>query len=385
MRIARCAVLAVAMMGPFACLAPGALAAERRGAPPEDQVLLSGTIDVPRGRTAGEVVVFHGAASIAGVATGDVVVFSGRINVTGQVSGDVVNLDGTIVLAPTAQVRGDVVSRGAVVVRKGAQVQGSVRDNALLSFRAPVDAVGPFATWLAVTVSSLVVGFVLLWLAPRGSVAVSATARRAPWASTAWGIGLLALVPVLSVGLAFTLVGLPLALALMLASALALFVGYAWSAWIVGRLLIRPPRGRIVAFLVGMAVLRAVGAVPVIGGATWILGGGFGLGAVAVAVWNARGLGGKHRPGRTDRFTEPADLDVPGSEGRSPTIRADEWTAPVQPLDGEPQVLAEPRAAEHVEPEDGSGDAVAEERGELPGDATASAPPKGAPSPAEPR
>jgi cytoskeletal protein CcmA (bactofilin family) len=316
MRTARWVLVAVAIAGTSGCLALPAMAAGRRGVP-EDQVVLSGTADVPRGDTAGQIVVVHGAASIEGVAVGDVIVFSGRISVGGQVSGDVVNLDGTIVLASTAQVRGDVVSRGAVVVRKGAQVQGSVREHAPLNLQAAVDPFGPLATWLAVTVSTLLVGLALLWLAPRAGEAVLGTARRAPWASAAWGMALLVTIPVAAMALAFTLIGLPIALALALASGLALFAGYAWTGWILGRMLLPPPRSRLLALLAGLGIVRVVGAIPVIGGVTWIVGGGFGLGAVAVAVWSARGVGGKHRAGRAERFGEPADLDVPSAERRS--------------------------------------------------------------------
>jgi cytoskeletal protein CcmA (bactofilin family) len=277
-----------------------------------DQIVLSGRADVPRGRTVGQVVVFRGVASIQGVAHGDVVVFSGRVSVAGQVSGNVVALDGTVVLAPTAQVRGDVISRGAVVVRQGAQVQGEIRENVPLSIRGPVEIFGPLATWLAVSVSGLVLGLVLLWVAPRASESVVATGRRAPWASAGWGIGLLVGLPVITLGLALTLVGLPLALVLVLAIGLALFVGYAWAAWILGRALLPPPRGRIVAFLAGFAILRLVGAVPVAGGVTWLLASAFGLGAAVVAMWGARGVGGKHRAGRP--AAEASAWDPTGDE-----------------------------------------------------------------------
>lgn len=263
-----------------------------------DQIVLSGRADVPRGRTVGQVVVFRGVASIQGVAHGDVVVLSGRANIGGQVSGNVVALDGTVVLGPAAQVRGDVISRGTVAVREGAQVQGEIRRNVPLSLRAPLEIVGPFATWLAVTVSVLLLGLLLLWIAPRGSDAVLATARRAPWASAGLGIGFLLGVPLLALGLALTLVGLPLALVVLLALGLVLFVGYAWAAWILGRALLPPPRGRIVTFLVGFAILRIAGALPLVGGISWILASALGIGAGIVAIWSARGVGGKHRLGR---------------------------------------------------------------------------------------
>ena len=41
--------------------------------------MLSGTVTVPRGRSVGEVVVFHGRAVVAGVVVGDVVVLDGPV------------------------------------------------------------------------------------------------------------------------------------------------------------------------------------------------------------------------------------------------------------------------------------------------------------------
>jgi hypothetical protein len=61
----------------------------------------------------------------------------------------------------------------------------------------------------------------------------------------------------------------------------------------VGRALIRPGRHgasprRYPAFLVGWAILRAVGFIPVAGAITWLAGAAFGLGLMAVATWRAR-------------------------------------------------------------------------------------------------
>jgi hypothetical protein len=313
-------VVVAAAVGAAALAPAGVASAAPRPAPsePQDQVVLSGRADVPRGRTVGQVIVVHGAAVVDGVAAGDVVVFSGRITIGGQVSGNVVALDGTIVLASTAQVRGDVISRGAVVARKGAQVQGTVRRDAPFTLRGPAEAFGRLATWLAVTVSALTLGLALLWFAPRASDSVLATARRAPWASTGWAAGLSVAVPLLIVALAVSVVGLPLALAALLAIGLVLFVGYAWTAWVVGRLIVRPPRGRLVAFVAGLGILRVAGAVPVVGGVTWVVAGAFGVGAATVAAWSARGAGGKHRAGRAER----GDGMAPSQRGSpSPAMR----------------------------------------------------------------
>jgi hypothetical protein len=53
----------------------------------------------------------------------------------------------------------------------------------------------------------------------------------------------------------------------------------------------------VIAFLIGWAILAAVAAIPFVGGFVWVAGAVFGLGAALLAIWRARGAGGRHRPG----------------------------------------------------------------------------------------
>ena len=288
----------------LAASAPVALAAD---APePVDQVVLSGTVTVPRGKEAGEIVVLSGTVTVAGVALGDVVVLEGRITVTGQVSGSVVNLGGPVLLGRGAQVRGSVMASGDVKRAQGAQVGGSVREGVVVTLAGPLEALGRFVVWLAVAVSTLVLGFGLLLVAPRAVDAVHIAATTGPVASASWGLGTLIGLPVVGVVLLASVLGLPLGLSLLLALALVLLVGYALSAWILGRLIWAPPRNRPIALLIGWAILAAVLAVPAIGAATWPFAAGFGLGATVVATWRARGHHGRHRPGGRAPAAEPA-------------------------------------------------------------------------------
>jgi hypothetical protein len=55
-------------------------------------------------------------------------------------------------------------------------------------------------------------------------------------------------------------------------------LGYAASAWILGRSLLRPPTVWVAAFLVGWAILRLVALVPIRGGLVWFAAVVFGLG-----------------------------------------------------------------------------------------------------------
>lgn len=289
---------------------PATASAQPAEPEPEDLVVLSGDVVVRRGQELGEVVVLAGDVEVAGVVRGDVVVLDGRIEIAGQVSGSVVNVTGPVALGPSSRVGGDVLAHGRVVAEPGAQVDGDVREHASFAFRAPIDAFGAFAPWLAVWASALALGLLLLLVAPRGADAVAAAAREAPWASLGWGAAASVALPLAGVLAVFTLVWLPLGLGLLLALFLLFSVGLCWSAFALGRLLWRPPRGRVLAFAFGWAILAALAAIPFVGGAVWVAGSAFGLGTATVALWRARPraerVGGRHRPG--GKMPEPVGV-----------------------------------------------------------------------------
>jgi hypothetical protein len=265
---------------------------------PADQIVLSGAVTVRRGDEVGEIIVVRGSVVIAGLARGDVVVVDGRILVTGQVSGTIVNIDGPVTLGSNAHVLGDVIARERVRVAEGAIVEGDVREGTAFIFRSPAGVFGRFATWLAVSVSTAILVGLLLLVAPRATEAVARTAEERPLASSVLGVTVAVALPLIAVLAAVTLVGLPFALALLLALWLIASLGFAMTVFAVGRRLWNAPRSRWVALLFGWLVVSAVSAIPWVGGVVWGLGAVFGLGASAVAIRSASG----------ERATERAEV-----------------------------------------------------------------------------
>ena len=294
----------------------GALAQTEQGtAEPRDQIVLSGDVQVRRGQEVGEVVVLHGTATVAGVVRGDVVVLDGRIAVTGQVSGAVVSVGGSVVLGPSSRVLGDVLAHERVVAAPGARVDGEVREGVTFTFRAPIEALGAFAPWLAVWCSVLALGLLLLLVGPRAADAISSAAHGSPWASVGWGFAAFLVLPLAGVIGVVSLVWLPLGLGLLLSLFLLYSVGLTWSALALGRVLWHEPRSRMLAFIIGWAILTAVAAIPFVGGIVWVAGAVFGLGSSTVAIWRARGAapraGGRHRQGGKMPVVIPAASDEP--------------------------------------------------------------------------
>ena len=104
----------------------------------------------------------------------------------------------------------------------------------------------------------------------------------------AWGLLLFFGLPILAVIALVTIVGIPLGVALLLALLPLYAIGYTTSAWLLGRRLVGPPRGRLLAFLAGLAILRLLAIIPVLGGIVWFGATVVGLGALMVATWRAR-------------------------------------------------------------------------------------------------
>ena len=336
-RLAALALVAVVTGTPVAAHAaastsPSASGIEAPSGAIEDQVLLTGTVDVPRGSAVGEVVVFHGSAIVAGVVHGDVVVLSGPITVSGQVSGSVVALDGTIDLRSSAQVGRDVLGGDTVSLAPGAYVGGRLRQHAAFTLAPGVAVLGVLLGSLMMAASLLVVGLVLLLLVPTGAERVAEAARGAAWSSAAWGIGVALGLPVLAVVAVVTVVGLPLGLALLLSLGLFFLVGFAWAAWSVGRAIVPQPRTRWGAFGAGWGIATLLGLVPVLNVIVWIAGSLFGLGAMTVAVWRSR---------REPPTMVPAAAPAAGVP-EAPTRPADAPTASAEPANDPPMRATPP-------------------------------------------
>jgi hypothetical protein len=264
-----------------------------------DQIVLSGDVWVPAGRAVGEVVVFDGTVRVEGVVRGDVVVLSGDVRVRGQVGGTVVVVDGSVVVEASGQIGEDVLAGDDITLEPGAMVRGEARRKFRLSLARPLEVLGVLLGAVAVGFSSLVLGLVLLLLAPRGADRTADALRTAPVASAAWGIGMWLLLPVASVVAVATILGIPAGLAVLLGLGLLAAVGYTLAVWSIGRWIVPAPRPRLGAYLAGWGISVVLSLVPFLHVAWWAVAAIAGLGGATVAAWRARGplRPGRHRSG----------------------------------------------------------------------------------------
>lgn len=276
-------------------LAAGSAAAAR------DHVVVSGGFGLPRGAESGTVVVADGPVLIAGRVRGDVVALSGRIAITGSVTGSVTGVREPVVLGPRAVVGGDVRSgAGTPAVPPGARVGGEVTDEGWADvLRGDPGPLSRLAWWLAVTVSTLAAGLLVLWLAPRALPAAERALRERPAPAAGWGVVVAGAVPAAAVLALVTLVGIPFGVGLLLLLVPLYVTGYVAGAYALGHRLLAgrsQPAGAVLTLLAGLGLLRLVALVPVAGALAGLIATVAGLGGLALATWAARGAGTTAQP-----------------------------------------------------------------------------------------
>lgn len=259
-----CTVAAFLCLG-FVTLAPKAVAQDDDGPDTDDQIVLTGRLVVPEDETVQNAVIFNGDAVIDGTVAEWLVVFNGRTEIAGTVDEDLIVFNGDVVLRSGSRVGGDVISLEDPQIEEGATVEGSVDDLATRWNLWDITFVGRFASWLAFTVSTLVLGLVLLLLARRLDPASVRALRDRVGATIGFGLLVFVLLPVVAGLLMATIVGIPLGLFLLFALALVYSIGYVVGALALGRLVVKEPASRYVAFLVGWGALRLIALVPFLG------------------------------------------------------------------------------------------------------------------------
>ena len=261
-------------------------------------VVLSGRADVPEGQQVGDLVVLHGSSSVDGTVDGSLTAFDAPVVISGQVNGDVVVFKGRVELRSGAKVSGDVVSQQAPVVASGATIGGVSRRVQTNTNWDGFGWVGKLGWWLAVSVSTLLVGLALMWLVGGGATRIFEAGRTRIGPSIGFGLLLFFGLPILAVIALVTVFGAPLGFGLLAALLLIYALGYSATAWVLGRSVVRGPTHWVVGFLAGWAILRVLALAPILGGLVWFAAVAFGLGVLAMAIWRARNQRGSTAPVR---------------------------------------------------------------------------------------
>jgi cytoskeletal protein CcmA (bactofilin family) len=239
------------------------------------------------GRVNGAVYVGRGDLRVDGRVSGDALVVDGDALISGRVDGSVTVLNGKATVRPGANVRGDVASRTSPTAARGS-VRGHVEKLDVDSLFAGFVVVILAVLWLAVTLSTAVLGLLFVWLFPRAADAVVVAGRRV-WASFFLGLFLGVIAPILGLAIMASVVGIPLGFAVLGTLAVLVPLGYVASALSFGRLMVHRSGtgGRLGAFFAGFGILRFGALVPGLGFIIGFFFATYGFGSVIIAAWRA--------------------------------------------------------------------------------------------------
>lgn len=287
MQRSRPALLLAALLAVLALALPAGASAGTTRHADDPIVVILGDVTVPVGKTVEGVFVGGGDARIEGRVDGDVFLLAGDAVVSGRIDGDLIMGAGHATLTRTAHVDGDVrYGDERPTVSPRARVTGDV-DKEDWGDSFDFDsflAIGGIVIWLAVGFSYLVLGSLLILIAPRAADYLDARSRERIGPVLGIGFAVAIGLPLAALIAAVTVLGLPLALGILLALAPLAVVAYAISAYVLGRRLLSAPRSRLLAFVVGLAILRVVEIVPVLGFLVDLAAVIFGLGLIGAAI-----------------------------------------------------------------------------------------------------
>lgn len=241
---------------------------------------------------------------------GDLVEFGGNIAIAGTVGGNIVTFGGNVGLADTAVVGGTISTMGGSVQRAaGATVQGGIRNNSgnFTPPNAPVPpiapvTVGPFSRvfnfgfdilgGIVTALAFAALGALVVIFAPEPTRRIGNAVQAKPLNVAGVGCLTLILLPILGLLLVITLIGIPVALILGLASVIAWVFGWIAIGFLTGEKILQAFKARdilpVVAVIVGVLILTLISQVHFIGWLVSLVVGLLGIGAVVLTRFGTR-------------------------------------------------------------------------------------------------
>jgi hypothetical protein len=263
-------------------------------------IRVRGTSQVAPGESIGVVVAIDGNAEIAGTVTELLLVVDGDAVVSGRVDGDVTVVNGTLRLEAGATVDNIFLIRSELERDPAATVTGEITERDSINFDWRGAAIFSILFWLGATLLMLVVALLFAAVAGRQLATAGGLLSGRPGQSIVAMLFTWIVLPIVAILILFTLIGIPVGLAILVVLLPALFfLGYIVTATRVGAKITagfgRPIDGHhpYLAALLGVLLFQLVGLIPFIGGAIVIISALYGSGGLVYLAWRAfrsRGL-----------------------------------------------------------------------------------------------
>jgi hypothetical protein len=221
---------------------------------------------------------------------GDLLLGAGSARIDGLIKGDINSGVKSLTIASTASIQGKLnyISGNEANIQSGAQIRSMITHKLPHVKKGLAAGIGLW--WIVIGfLMTLVLGIVIILLAPRRVKAVTESIRTRPWASLGWGVVILVATPIVALIVCITIIGLPLGLIALVFYAITIYVTQIFVGLFIGQLIIGTFRGvetraaLVGALILGLAILRLLRLIPFAGfffGLATVL---FGLGAILVS------------------------------------------------------------------------------------------------------
>jgi cytoskeletal protein CcmA (bactofilin family) len=223
---------------------------------------------------------------------GDLLLGVGRARIEGLIEGDMNGGVGSLTIAPTASIQGNItyISENEANIQSGAQIGGKITHE-LYIVKESLTAGIRLGLWGKVIgfLMALVLGIIIVLIAPKRVKAVTESIRTRPWASLGWGALILIATPIVAGIVCITIIGLPLGVITLTLYTIAIYLTQLFVGLLIGQLIIGTFRGvetraaLVGALALGLAILSLLRLIPYLNffiGLATVL---FGLGAILVS------------------------------------------------------------------------------------------------------
>ena len=259
-----------------------------------DVIAAGGSVALSGPGVGGDAALAGGSVDISAPVSGSVRVGGGKVYIDGPITGDVIINAVTLTLGSNADIQGSLTYTATKELTKesGAQVRGEVHftqrapRSEEAAIAATVFSVWVFGKFLALLVCALVAGLVFA----RFSREIVERVVREPL--THFGVGLLTLaaLPVISVLLFATLVGIPLGVLGLLSFAVVMLVSWLFTPIVVGSVVYhffskRDWVNSWFTILIGAFVYSILGLIPFVGWLLQLILLLLSLGAIVSVLW----------------------------------------------------------------------------------------------------
>lgn len=230
----------------------------------DNLIIMTSDVNI-EGTINGDLFVLANSLKISGQINGNLIAAASDVQISGQISKDVFILASSLNLQSGTQIQNlYALSRQISQSPEAKILNQNVQKQKL--FKTPKTTAQAIYNWLISYLGILIVGMLLIYAAPVKTKAVIAKIKEKPWLSALYGLIFLILVPIVSILLLATIIGLPLGLIFILLYILAIYLSKIFVGLLLGKYILGEKTKVAISLALGLLILTLLFKAPIVGG-----------------------------------------------------------------------------------------------------------------------